>query len=80
MSSAEPTSPPSRDMLKVNLAQAAIVIAVLSGLVSLTQAWLILPYRMTAAESKIQTLEAKVEVQNAILIRIDENVKALKRP
>ena len=66
------------DEVKLNLTKLGVVVGVLAGVVGLLGAWFILPYRMNAAEAKIVSLEARIEQQSALLIRIDENVKQLK--
>lgn len=75
--------------VKLSLGRVSLVLAVLLGAAGLFGAWFILPYRMEAAEKAQASFEAKTELrfdrtenearqQREILIRIDENVKALK--
>lgn len=71
--------------VRLNLAKVGTVVSVLAGLAALLGAWGVLPYRvaaaeerMAAAEAKIATLQAELRDTREILIRIDENVKALK--
>ena len=64
--------------VKISLAKAGVVAGVISAVVALFGAWFVLPYRMAAAEAEIVALKVKVESQSTLLIRIDENVKALK--
>lgn len=89
------TTPPysprekSRDH-SINVTRLAVIVGVLAAVAGLAGAWFILPYRMDAAEKSQVIFEAKVErrfesneteqrQQREILIRIDENVKDLRR-
>lgn len=80
----------SEDDFKVNVTRLGIVLGVIATIAALAGAWFVLPYRMEAAERVQTTFEAKVErrfelteaearQQREILIRIDENVKELRR-
>jgi len=62
----------------INASRISLLLAIALGIVSLAGAWFILPYRVTEVERKLQILEASDAHQQEILIRIDENVKALK--
>ncbi|HYD00299.1 MAG TPA: hypothetical protein VEB22_03665 [Phycisphaerales bacterium] len=89
------TQPPqsardSGDVVKFNLSRIAVVIAVIAGILGLAGAWVVLPYRMDQAEKKQEVFETRTErrfeaaderarQQSEILIRIDENVKQLRR-
>lgn len=75
--------------VKINFSRLVVILGVIAGIAGLFGAWFVLPYRMEAAEKKQETFEFKVErrfesneaeqrAQREILIRIDENVKALK--
>jgi type VI protein secretion system component VasK len=78
------------DDVKINLTRLAVVLGVIAAVVGLFGAWITLPTRMEAAERKQETFEVRVErrldateaearQQREILIRIDENVKELRR-
>lgn len=80
----------STDEVKINLTRLAVVIGVLASIVGLFGAWITLPSRMEAAEKKQEVFEVRIErrleateaearQQREILIRIDENVKELRR-
>lgn len=91
--------------IKVNLQRVGAVLGIIVAIAGLVSAWVLLPYRMDAAEKRInaievdnkalyrmdaaekrinalevenKALEAKMEAQRELLVRIDENVKALK--
>lgn len=84
MSSATDTRPPmpagsASGDVKINLNRVAVTIAVCSGLVALAGAWFLLPYRVDAVEKRTTVVEQKLDAQQQLLIRIDENVKLLRR-
>lgn len=56
----------------------AAALAVLTALITLLGAWVVIPHRMEAAEKRIQVLETEAKTAHDLLVRIDENVKALK--
>lgn len=64
---------------QLNLTRLAIIIGVLAGIFGLVGAWFILPYRMEQAEKNISEMQAVQHQQQEVLIRIDENVKELRR-
>lgn len=64
--------------LQINISRLAVGVALLAGLSGMLGAFVILPYRMSAAEAEISILKGKVEMQSDVLARIDENVKQLK--
>jgi hypothetical protein len=66
---------------KLPLKSLAVVITVLVGSATLLAYWRPmgeLPNRMTAAERRLDALEADRRADRELLVRIDENVKALK--
>jgi hypothetical protein len=76
---AEPAAPmPDDTDVKLNLTKLGIGLAVVAASASLLGAWVVFPYRLDAAEAKLHALEARIEAQSGLLIRIDENVKQLK--
>ena len=64
--------------LQINLSRFGVGVALIAGLSGMLGAFVILPYRMSAAEAEIAILKHKVEMQSDVLARIDENVKQLK--
>jgi len=66
------------DDVKLNLTKIGVMLAVVAASASLLGAWVVFPYRLDAAEAKLIALETRMEAQNSLLIRIDENVKQLK--
>ncbi|MBX3751389.1 MAG: hypothetical protein KF897_15025 [Opitutaceae bacterium] len=88
MSHTTPPIPVSGDV-KINLTRLSVVLAVIAGIAAFAGAWFVLPYRVDAAEKtaaefavrverRFEATEAEQRQQREILIRIDENVKALK--
>lgn len=79
--SSNDTTPPmasgSSDF-KINVNRLAIPLAVISAIVALAGAWMLLPYRVDAIEKRTGVVEQKLDAQQQLLIRIDENVKVLK--
>ena len=80
----------SNEDIKINLTRFAVVLGILASLFGLLGAWITLPMRMEAAEKKQESFELRMErrieadetearIQKDILIRIDENVKELRR-
>lgn len=76
--------------VRINLNRLGVILGVITALVALAGAWLVLPYRVeqtekaqslfeTKVERRFETTEAEQRQQREILIRIDENVKELKR-
>ena len=64
--------------LQINVSKLGVGVALIAGLCGMLGAFVILPYRMSAAEAEIGILKRKVEMQSDVLARIDENVKQLK--
>lgn len=64
--------------IKINVNRIATALAVVSGLVALAGAWFLLPYRVDAVERRTSAVEKKLDDQQQLLIRIDENVKLLR--
>lgn len=62
----------------VDIKKVGAIASALAGVVGLLGAWVVLPYRVQAAESKIIELQIELKATREILIRIDENVKDLK--
>lgn len=60
------------------LQRVGLVVGILVGMVGMFGAWFVLPYRVDAAEKKVERLEREQATMREILIRIDENVKVLK--
>lgn len=76
--------------VRVNFTRLGVILGVVAAIMALAGAWVVLPYRVEAAEKAQASFEAKVErrfeateaearQQREILIRIDENVKELRR-
>lgn len=66
------------DHIRLNLSKAAAVIGVVGGAAGIVATAVLMPYRMNAAEERIKNLETQVSESRELLVRIDENVKALK--
>lgn len=65
--------------VKLNVTRVGVTVGVLAAIVALLGAWFILPYRMEAAEKKIAAHDTELASMREILIRIDENVKDMRR-
>lgn len=89
-STSNPPQPRDPGNLRLDVTKLGLIVAVLSGTAALFGAWFVLPYRMEQAERKQEVFESRTEVrfkeaekeareQKDILIRIDENVKQLRR-
>ncbi len=66
------------DETKDSIGRAATILGIISTIAALAGAWFILPYRVGAAERRIDQLETEQRQARELLVRIDENVKALK--
>lgn len=64
--------------VKINLNRLLVPLAVVSAIVALAGAWVLLPYRVDAIEKRTSIVESKLDAQQQLLIRIDENVKLLR--
>lgn len=76
--------------VKFSLTRLGIILGVLAALTALLGSFFILPYRVEASEKRQEAFESKTDnrfsateaeqkQQREILIRIDENVKELRR-
>lgn len=65
--------------VKVSLGRLGVILGVAAAIAALFGAWFVLPYRVGQAEEKIKAVETEQRQQREILIRIDENVKELRR-
>lgn len=61
-----------------SLQRIGIVLGIITTIAAVVGAWAVLPHRMDAAERRIEILEAEAKTSHDLLVRIDENVKALK--
>lgn len=78
-SSTRPPYPSGHGDVKINLSRLGIIVGVAAAIAALFGAWFVLPYRVGQAEEKIKAVETEQRQQREILIRIDENVKELRR-
>ncbi len=62
-----------------NLTKLGTLIGIVVALFALAGAWLILPYRVDEVEKKVRTHDTELTTMKEVLIRIDENVKELRR-
>lgn len=65
--------------VKINLSRMGVVLGVVAALFALAGAWVVLPYRMDQVEQKVRVHDTDLSTMKEVLIRIDENVKELKR-
>jgi hypothetical protein len=66
------------DDTEVSLKRIGLLLGIIATITSFVGAWAILPHRMNAAERRIEALESEARTSRELLVRIDENVKALK--
>jgi len=67
------------DHTKVIIARTAAMIGILSGLAGLFGAWVILPYRMDAAEKAIRDVQKQSGSDHDLLQRIDERTARMEK-
>lgn len=67
------------DILKLNLAKTGLLVAILAGLAGLLGAWVVLPYRMSAAEATLSQLSHETRVDHEALTRVDERTARMER-
>lgn len=65
--------------VKLDLNRIGLAIGIIAGLAGALGAWYLLPYRVDAIEKRTAVVETKLDAQQQLLIRIDENVKLLRR-
>lgn len=66
------------EVLKINLTRMGVLLGVVLGAVSLARAFYVSPDRVGVIERRVTLLEEQVASSRELLVRIDENVKALK--
>jgi hypothetical protein len=62
---------------KRNLELGALIIGTILAITSAFGVFYVLPYRMSAAETSISAMQIERKADHDVLVRIDENVKAL---
>lgn len=67
------------DAVKLNLAKVGVTVGLLSGLAGLFGAWVVIPYRMDAAEQHIRQLSAEAKGDHEMLTRIDERTARIEK-
>ena len=60
------------DETKESLSRIGLVVGVLSGISGLFGAFVLLPYRISAAEQEIRQLQTEARADHELLVRIDE--------
>lgn len=65
--------------VRVNITRLGLILGVVATLFAIAGAWFILPYRVGEVEEKVKGHSVELATQKEILIRIDENVKELRR-
>lgn len=65
--------------VKLSLQRIGLVVGTLSAIAALLAAWVLLPYRVDAAEKRIGAVETKLETDHEILLEIRADMKALMR-
>ncbi len=67
------------DKLRTILLIISLTLGIIMGMLSLSQMFVILPYRLAEAEKKIEVLQIGRNADHEILIRIEEQVAEIKR-
>jgi uncharacterized membrane protein len=67
------------DDIKVSLTRIGMVLGVLAAVAALFGTFVILPYRMDAAEKSIKAIQDKTEVDHDLLQRIDERTARIEK-
>lgn len=65
--------------LKLNLSRIGLVVGVVSGLSGLLGAFVLLPYRINAAESEIRQMKTEARADHELLVRIDERNERMEK-
>jgi len=66
------------EKVQLNLTRLGLAVGICGGIIGMGGTFIVLPYRLEAAEKRITSLEEQVSSSRELLVRIDENVKALK--
>jgi hypothetical protein len=66
------------ERIQLNLTRLGLAVGIFGGIIGIGGTFVVLPYRLEAAEKRITSLEEQVASSRELLVRIDENVKALK--
>ena len=66
------------EKVQLNLTRLGLAVGLVGGIIGIGGTFVVLPYRLEAAEKRITALEEQVASSRELLVRIDENVKALK--
>ena len=69
---------PMSEKIQLNLTRLGLIVGISGGIIGMGGTFIVLPYRLEAAEKRITALEEQVASSRELLVRIDENVKALK--
>ncbi len=67
------------DETKDSLSRIGLVVGVVSGLSGLFGAFVLLPYRIEAAEQDIRQVKAEARIDHELLVRIDERAKRIEQ-
>ena len=66
------------EKIQLNLTRLGLAVGICGGIIGVGGTFVVLPYRLESAERRISALEEQVASSRELLVRIDENVKALK--
>lgn len=67
------------DDVKLSLTRAGIVLGVIAAFVALFGAFVVLPYRMDAAEGDIKELRSRAHTDHDLIQRIDERTARMEK-
>ncbi len=66
------------DQTKSALTRLGLAVGIVSGLSGLFGAFVLLPYRIDAAEQEIRQLKTEARIDHELLVRIDERSKRIE--
>ena len=69
----------TREQIQQPLQKLALVIGVIAGIAGLAGAWLVLPYRVSSLEARVQSIVTANSQDRELLVRIDERLTILQK-
>lgn len=66
------------EKLKTGVAAGGLFVALVTGISGCYKSWAVLPYRVDQNEREVKAMKEERKVDREILIRIEEQVKAIR--